>query len=167
MVDHDYVERAVNNLLEGLKLLTDQDDKPIARLFLTYLTTPPQYPAIMLYPGGGRTDLEDGVGEPYQEQIYTVIIRHILGKVGEKYEGKLLKSLWYIQPAVLNHINTHKTLVFSDQQAHISELRSSGVRATAISRLGIIRDDPEHIGMEYSVTLPFHIELEAVWLPDD
>lgn len=162
---HDYLKRSVDNLVEGLRLLRDQDNDLIAREVVPHLHVPTAYPSLMAYPGGLR--ISDDAGEPYDHQTCTVALRYVIGKVGEQFEGRLLDRLWTIQPAIANHINAHPSLVFVDTQDHIPELRSDQTRCTQVSRLGIIRDDPAHIGMEYSVTLVFHIENEGVWIPDD
>lgn len=170
--DSLYLTHALDNLVYGLKQLKTVSGKSIARVIQKNADPLPDvYPFIIFLPGGAQTGRVTRELDVYDEQVYTIVVRYVIGQVGQKYAGVQFEELWQAQPLILNYINSHPDLVFTDTQAvdmgklsaHIPELQPDGVKAEGISKLGIIRDDPEHLGMEYAVTLPFHVELPDIY----
>lgn len=164
----NYLQDAVERLAAGLRLLTDAAGATVALQVQAYLEPLPAiYPCIVMLPGGGQLFSEQTGGDPYEMQTFTIAIRYYIGKLGEMYDGGLQTALWERQVLLINYINAHPDLVFSADQDHLDTLMPIGVRATAISRAGVFRDTPEHIGVEIAVSLPFYPSVTEIVYPDE
>ncbi|GAB4527845.1 MAG: hypothetical protein OHK0046_46030 [Anaerolineae bacterium] len=158
-----YLSEAVDRLLAGLMALNGDGQRPIiVKAQKNLLPLPTRYPFIIAYQGGFQVQLSDE-GDSYQRQEFVVTLRYILARVEEGLNGYYQNRLWVDQVTILNWINDHPTLIFEPGQDDIDELHPDGVFATGGTRLGVFRDDPVHIGVEFSVTLPFHVTRDMVW----
>jgi hypothetical protein len=159
-----YLNQAVHNLAEGLRLLTDARGQPLVASVQNYLEPLPTTSTWMaLMPGQTQLGINENMGTDYDRQIYNVIIRWVVGTRGEMFDGELSGLVWQHLPLLINYINQHPALVFHERQAQIENLSPEGVRCTGATRQGTFRDDPEHIGIEVAVTVPFHIEIPERW----
>jgi hypothetical protein len=172
--DQLYLYYACQNLVYGLNLLNDTVSQSLAKQVQGYLyPIPTKFPCICLYPGTRLTVKDNRQG--YDGQDYQIVVRYYIGKLGEKFDGKLQADLWKFLPLMVNYVNKHPDLVFSDTQAdddgeqvgHIPELLSEGSRARQLTRLGIFRDDPVHIGLEIGIDLQFDVETDEQFFVDD
>ncbi len=168
-IQYLYLDDAVERIVEAWEEMTIPASPPrlkkslkvvqAAQKFL--LPVPTAFPCVMLYPGG----LTAGdAGEPYDEQAITVISRFLIGKVQSNLKGENQKLLWLFIPYAVNWFNAHSDLSWKTGQADLW-LIPGGAFVTSVTRNGLFRDDPEHVGFELSHTLKFNIENEeAIWL---
>lgn len=170
----DYLERAVLNLAYGLRQLKSPYDssKPIFRQVLeTPIPLSTVYPNVRMFPGGGENIAAQDVGYGQLRQTFTIVMRVYVAKADEGYDSTFFRVAWRIQPMIMNYINQHPDLVFTDTQAadlgvsypDIDELDPDGVLCRQTSRLGLFRDTPEHIGMEFGVDLTFIVDNERTF----
>lgn len=163
---YKYLNQAIDSLLAGIALLTDDDgSRLIAITQKSLLPLPTQFPAVIAHQAGIQAATLNSAGAPYQEQVHTVALRYLIGKASEGYHSRLQERLWLDQVRLVNHINAHPHLRFSadtDVFPVIGELAPDGAQARGAGRLGIFRDDPQHIGLEFQITLTFHVEVRRV-----
>lgn len=170
--DSMYLMQAVDNLIYGLKRITDTNGNKLLKAVQGYpVPIPTVYPCVVLYPGGGQ------IGEDQTErgidldgQLWTIGIRYYAALLESNFSGSNMYHLWLSAPLIMNYLNRHPDLVFSDTQAddegrqvgHIEALSPIGVRCRAVTRFGRFQDAPEHLGMEYALELPFEL-----WQPQE
>lgn len=167
-----YLLQAADNLKAGLELLRDlerNNERAFKQVIIGLGSLPTAYPAVQIYPGGGlgEATFEDG-GYPDDEQSFVLNMRVIAGKYGDKFDGRLERSLLYYYVLTANWLAQHKQLVFDPAtQIHIPELRPDGIILRGLSRYGWFRDDPHiHVGFEFSIVCPFRVEIPEQMYPD-
>lgn len=168
----DYLWLAVENIAYGLRQLTNPfgHGALFREVKETFMPTSTVYPNARLFPGGSQNTItQETVGT--MSQTFTAILRVYVAKSAEGYDGEYIRVAWLMQPLIINHINNHPDLVFTDTQAadlnrdypDIPELQPDGVICNQTSRLGFFRDQPEHIGMEFGIELPFQVERKRTY----
>lgn len=163
----DYLELAVENIAYGLRQIQSPftGEAFFREVRQTFMPTSTVYPNVRLFPGGSQNAITtETIGA--MMQTFTVVLRVYIAKSSEGYDGQYIRVAWRVQPLIINFINNHPDLVFTDTQAidlgrdypDIPELHPDGVICNQTSRLGFFRDQPEHIGMEFGIELPFYVE---------
>jgi hypothetical protein len=166
-VDGGYLAQAAEQILEGLKLLQGVNGKPVVRHTQMFQSpSPTAYPAALPIFGGIRVTSQDA-GEPYNSDTYTIVLRYIVGKASEKLHGEQERELWVNLVRIHNWINRHPDLRFAQTQPDIDELMPYGAKSMGGTRLGIFRDDPEHLGVDYGIEVPFHVSVDEIDFYDD
>lgn len=92
-------------------------------------------------------------------EVWPVNMRYVVGYVTEGFDGEKQQTVYTALPAVKNYFDTHKRLIYADNQATIPYLNPHKLRIDVGSNFGLFSAD-KHIGIELRLLLPFKIENE-------
>jgi hypothetical protein len=157
-VNNTYLDVAIDRVKEGLLDVSSTFDPPVVRV-AKYVNLKPPVPIWWIYPGS--TNTRERVAAQMNRQVYPVALRLILGVVGSNYDGRLEEKLWVIMPTVINYFDMRRGLIITAGQKVPKYLDVDGVAIEQTSPYGVF-DNNSHIGIEFTLTLPFTVSFPPV-----
>lgn len=156
-----YLKEAVDRMLAGILALTDDNGNHYVKHIQAYMLPPPtKHPAMTANINALQTQRADA-GNPWDTQTYRITLRLATGLVNQKYEGRIYEDLFTWVPRIVNYLQRHPDLIFSEGQSEIAELSPDGIQVIGTGALGPKQDGT--VGIDFLVEVPFHIEIEEVY----
>lgn len=153
----DYLDKAIDAIVAGLEMLADENGDPLLKKVQKYLyPLPTAYPHIVIYQGGDGEITPDS--SDMANQSFLVVLRYVIGEVGQGYTGELQNRLWTDYPKITNHLYHHNLLNFGNLPKN-GDLRGTGITVGRATKVGVFNDDQKHLAFEFPITIPFSINL--------
>jgi hypothetical protein len=151
---YTYLNLAVDRVLEAWKQfeLPNAEFRVCQHAQKYLFPTPTRFPCVCLYPSGIT---HAPAGNPQDEVVATVTMRYLIGNIHQGLVGEYQARLWMIIPYVIHWFNTYPNLIWESGQTQIPYLQPDGASVENTTRLGVFRNDDEHVGVEIPLTLRF------------
>jgi hypothetical protein len=152
----DYLDDAVDRVLAMLLLVSATFTTQVKRVEKHAAPDIPP-PCWWVYPGAMNPTVESAT---HEKQVYDVMMRLILGKVGEGYDagGILHDELWVIIPTVQNYFRMRPALVYEAGQSVPKYLHVPDTNIRLARGFGRFNNS-DHVGIEFQLQLGFRLAL--------